>query len=396
MRVVIAPDSYKESMSALTAAECIRQGIQKVFPAAECLLVPMADGGEGTAECLMHSQQGEKISCQVTNPLGKQIQADYIWIEKSKTAVIEVAKACGMMLIPSEEKDPEAATSYGVGELIRYALEKNCREIILTLGGTVSNDGGSGMLLALGGKLLNKQGKNIALGAGELSEIVRADLSEPIRLLAGVKVTALCDVKNHLLGEQGATYVFGPQKGVTREMLPKLEAGMHHYARMVIQAVGKDVSAMEGSGAAGGLGFALFAVSSARFRSGADYVMETLQLEEKIKHCDFVITGEGSIDAQSLQGKVPVQVAHLAKQYDKPVYVFVGRQSGSMEKFYANGVTAVFTILRSLKTMDQVLSDAEKNLRCTVENFARVLAAAWKEMAQDQGKEEAAPEKKIS
>ena len=379
MKVVIAPDSYKESMSALTAADCIRQGIQKIFPKAECLLVPMADGGEGTAECLMYEQQGEKIACQVTDPLGKKVEADFIWIEKTKTAVIEVAKACGIMLISPEAKNPDIATSYGVGELIRHALGKRCREMILTLGGTVSNDGGSGMLLALGGKLLKKEGESIALGARDLGEIARVDLSEPIRLLKDVQVTVLCDVKNSLLGEEGATYVFGPQKCVTREMLPRLEAGMKHYSRMVAQAIGRDISVMEGSGAAGGLGFALFAVSSARFCSGADYVMKILRLEEKIEHCDFVITGEGSIDAQSLQGKVPVQVAQLSKKYGKPVYVFVGRQSGSMEPFYENGVTAVFTILRSLKSIDQVLNDGEKNLKCTVENFARVLAASGKE-----------------
>ena len=383
MKVVIAPDSYKESMSALTAADCIRQGIQEVFPRAECFLAPMADGGEGTAECLMHSQQGEKISCQVMDPLGKTIEADFIWIEKTKTAVIEVAKTCGIMLISPEAKNPDIATSYGVGELILHALGKRCREIILTLGGTVSNDGGSGMLIALGGKLLKKEGESIALGARELGEVAQVDLSEPIRLLKDVKVTVLCDVKNRLLGEEGATYVFGPQKGVTIEMLPRLEAGMKHYSRMVEQTIKRDISGMEGSGAAGGLGFALFAVSSAKFCSGADYVMKALRLEEKIENCDFVITGEGSIDAQSLQGKVPVQVAQLSKKYGKPVYVFVGRQSGSMEQFYENGVTAVFTILRSLKSMDQVLSDGEKNLKCAVENFARVLAASGKEEFQE-------------
>lgn len=376
MKIVIAPDSYKESMSALEASECIREGIQRVFPDAQCLLAPMADGGEGTAECLKHSLCGETVPCSVSDPLGKAIESDFVWIEKNRTAVIEVAKACGIMLIPSEAKNPMAATSYGVGELIRHALEHGCEEIILTLGGTVSNDGGSGMLSALGARLLKKDGTQIALGACELGLVEKVDLSKPLELLKDVKVTVLCDVKNRLLGEQGATYAFGPQKGVTKEMLPKLEAGMNHFAGKVNEAIGKEASLMEGSGAAGGLGFALFAVSDAKFRSGADFVMEALQLEEKIKNCDFVITGEGSIDAQSLQGKVPVQVAHMSKKYNKPVYVFVGRQSGSMEKFYENGVTAVFSILRSLKSIDQVLIDAEKNLRCTVENFARVLAAA--------------------
>lgn len=379
MKVVIAPDSYKESMSALRAAECIREGIKKVFPKAECLLVPMADGGEGTAECLMHNENGKRVTCQVTNPLGKKIETDFIWIEKTRTAVIEVAKACGIMLIPQYDKNPDVATSYGVGELIQNALKKNCREIIITLGGTVSNDGGSGMLRALGGKLLNNKGEEIALGARELGEIEKVDLSEPMRLLGSVKVTVLCDVKNCLLGKQGATYVFGPQKGATGEMIPRLEAGMGHYARMVANSIGRDVSVMEGAGAAGGLGFAFFAICNTGFCSGADYVMEALKLEDKIRNCDLVITGEGAIDSQSLQGKVPVSVAHVAKKYGKPTYVFVGSESGSMEQFYENGVTAVFCILRNIKPMEQILNDAEQNLRCTVENFARVLEAAKKE-----------------
>lgn len=375
MKVVIAPDSYKESMSALEASVCIREGIKKVFPDAGCFLVPMADGGEGTAECLMLSLQGRKISCAVSGPLGKKTETDFVWIEKTQTAVIEVAKACGMMLIPPRRKNPDMATSYGVGELILQALKKDCREIILTLGGTVSNDGGSGMLMALGGKILDGEGREISFGAGGLQKVEKVDLTEPMRLLKDVKVTVLCDVKNRLLGKEGATYVFGPQKGVTKDSLSRIEAGMKHYAEKVMQAVGRDAASMEGSGAAGGIGFALFTVSDARFCSGADYVMEALELEEKIKDCDFVITGEGSIDSQSLQGKVPVRVAHMAKKYEKPVYVFVGRQKGSMELFYENGVTAVFSILRSLKTVDEVLNEAGENLRCTVENFARVLAA---------------------
>ncbi|MDO4445489.1 MAG: glycerate kinase [Bacillota bacterium] len=375
MKVVIAPDSYKESMSAMEAAVCIREGLKKVFPDAECSLVPMADGGEGTARCLMLSQQGNKISCTVSGPLGKKTETDFVWIEKNQTAVIEVARACGMMMISPEEKNPDIATSYGVGELILQALKKDCREIILTLGGTVSNDGGSGMLMALGGRLLDREGKPVSLGAGGLSQIETVDLTEPVRLLKDVKITVLCDVKNRLLGKEGATYIFGPQKGVTEESLERIEAGMEHYAEKITGAVGRDVASMKGAGAAGGIGFALFAVSDARFCSGADYVMEALCLEEKIKNCDFVITGEGSIDAQSLQGKVPVRVARIAQKYKKPVYVFAGRQKGSMELFYEAGITAVFSILRSLKSMEEVLEEAPENLRCTVENFARVLAA---------------------
>ena len=375
MKVVIAPDSYKESMSAMEAATCICEGLKKVFPDAECALVPMADGGEGTARCLMLSQQGSKISCTVSGPLGKKTGTDFVWIEKNQTAVIEVARACGMMMIAPEEKNPDIATSYGVGELILHALKKDCREIILTLGGTVSNDGGCGMLMALGGKILDKEGKPVPLGAGGLSRIETVDLTEPVRLLQDVKITVLCDVKNKLLGKEGATYIFGPQKGVTEDSLERIEAGMEHYAEKITKTVGRDVSVMKGAGAAGGIGFALFAVSDARFCSGADYVMEALSLEEKIKSCDFVITGEGSIDAQSLQGKVPVRVARIAQKYKKPVYVFAGRQKGSMELFYDEGITAVFSIIRSLKPMEKVLEEAPENLKGTVENFARVLAA---------------------
>lgn len=376
MKIVVAPDSFKESMSAFTAAKSIEAGIKKVFPEAECIIAPMADGGEGTAECLSAHWNSQKVECQVTGPLGKPVLADFIWNEESKTAVIEVAKACGIMLIPPEEKNPLAATSYGVGELMCKAISMGCQEVILTLGGTVSNDGGSGMLKALGAKLLDENGQEIPLGAQGMELLQQVDLSKPMRLLSDVKVTVLCDVKNALLGEEGATYVFGPQKGVTRELMPVVESAMEHYAEKITKAIGTDLTAWKGSGAAGGLGFALFAVSNAQFRSGADYVMESMDFEGKVKDCDFVITGEGSIDAQSLQGKVPVRVAELAKRYGKPVYVFVGKQSGSMEPFYENGITAVFTILRSVKSMDKILEEAEKNLRVTVENFARVVNAA--------------------
>lgn len=379
MKVLIAPDSYKESMSALNAAKAIEKGIKKVMPAAVCVIMPMADGGEGTAECLMYQQSGERIVCQVTNPLGEKIDADFIWLEQKKTAVIEVAKACGIMLIPSTLRNPDTATSYGVGELIKRALEKNCKELILTLGGTVSNDGGTGMLQALGAKLLDSAGKPIAFGAKDLDQIASVDLREPIELLRDIKVTVLCDVKNPLLGEQGATYVFGPQKGVTKEKLAVVEAAMEHYARKVTETTGTDVTGMEGAGTAGGIGFALLAISKAEFVSGSGYVMKALDLEKKIQECDFVITGEGAMDNQSLQGKVPIGVANVARKYQKPVYVFVGRQSGSLEGFYENGITAVFCILRGIKPIDKVLEEAEKNLELTVENFTRVLAEVMKE-----------------
>lgn len=373
MKYLIAPDSYKESMSAICAAKAIEKGIKRMDPGSQCEIVPMADGGEGTAECLTYDQEGEQIYCLVTNPLGESIESDFVWIEKTKTAVIEVAKACGLMLIPPEDKDPKIATTYGVGELILEALKKNCKEIILTLGGTVTNDGGAGMLSALGAKILDAKGAQIASGGGALGDIETIDLSEPVRLLEDIQITVLCDVKNPLLGDNGATYIFGPQKGAKKDELPILEQAMEHYADKMNQAAGKDVASMAGAGAAGGIGCALFAISNAQFRSGSEYVMESLGLEEKILACDYVITGEGSIDSQSLQGKVPVGVASMAKKYNKPVVVFAGRVEGSMDAFYDNGITSVFCILRGLDPLEKVLKEAEYNLQMTVENVTRIL-----------------------
>jgi glycerate kinase len=373
MKFLITPDSFKESMSAVCAAKVIEKGVKRIAPDAQCIMVPMADGGEGTAECLMFGQSGEKVNCSARNPLGETIVTDFVWFEKKKTAIIEVAKACGMMLIPSEKKNPKIATSYGVGELIKEALKKECKEIILTLGGTVTNDGGSGMLMALGGKLLDQDGKNINPGGLALSQIRTIDLSEPIALLKDIKVTVLCDVKNKLLGENGATYVFGPQKGVTKNELPVLEAAMEHYSQKINEVIGKNVADMEGAGAAGGLGNALFAISKTEFVSGAEYVMKSLELEEKIKECDYVITGEGAIDSQSLQGKVPISISNIAKRYQKPVIVFVGKISGPMDEIYRNGVTAIFCILRGLKPMQKIFEEAEENLQLAVENYVRVL-----------------------
>lgn len=373
MKFLIAPDSYKESMSAVTAAKAVERGIRRVMPGAVCQLAPMADGGEGTAECLRYGKQGERVACRVAGPLGEPVEADFVWLAEEKTAVIEAARACGIMLAPWEKRNPLYASTYGVGELIRRALERGSRRILLTLGGSMTNDGGAGMLEALGGRLEDANGKPLARGGKALLELERVDLSEPLRLLSGVQVTVLCDVGNTLLGPEGATYVFGPQKGATSEMLPVLEAAMAHYASRIDEAVGRRLSRIPGTGAAGGLGYGLLAVCQAEFVNGAEYVMGQLGLETKIRECDYVITGEGAMDTQSLQGKVPVGVAKLAQRYGKPTVVFVGKLSGSMDSYYESGVTAVFSILRDLKPMPEVLCEGESNLEQAAENFARLV-----------------------
>lgn len=379
MRFLITPDSYKESLSAYEAAKVMERAVKNIMPAAECDLAPMADGGEGTAECLMYAEAGDKISCTVKGPLGNSIETDYIWIEKKKKAIIEVAKACGIMLVPAGEKDPMLASTYGVGQLIREAVEKGCRDLVLTLGGTVTNDGGCGMLLALGAKILDQKGKGIPLGGRGLGRIASIDLEKPKELLKDVKVTVLCDVKSPLLGERGATYVFGPQKGVTGHLLHELEMGMENFAGVLNQVTGFNVAELKGAGAAGGLGCALYAITDAQYISGSKYVMQALGLDERIAKCDCIITGEGSIDAQSLEGKVPIGIAKIARQYNKPVVAFVGMANGNNKEFYEKGITAIFCIVRKVEPMDHILERAADNLQCTVENFIRVLDVEQKQ-----------------
>jgi len=374
MKFVIAPDSFKESMSALSAAKAIETGIRRVLPEAVCEIVPMADGGEGTADCLMYSWNGEKISCRATGPMGEPVDTDFVWLRERKTAVIEMARTCGIMLVAPDRRDPLRATTYGIGELMRIALDKGCREIVLTLGGSVTNDGGAGMLEALGAKLLDEAGRTVGRGGEGLRHLAHLDLSLPRKLLAPVRVTVLCDVSNCLLGEQGATYIFGPQKGATDRTLPMLEAAMEHYAGLIDHEAGLELSGRSGTGAAGGLGYGLLAVCQAEFVSGSEYVMRELKLEEKIRQTDYVITGEGAMDVQSLGGKVPISVAKVARKYQKPVVAFVGKLTGDMEPYYESGITAVFSILRGVKPMKELLAEGEANLSIAAENFVRVLS----------------------
>lgn len=374
MRFLITPDSFKESLSSYHAAAIMEQAIKNIMPDAECEIAPMADGGEGTAECLMYASGGIRQQCFVENPLGQIIQAEYVWVESRKQAIIEVAKACGMMLLTPQQRNILKTSSYGVGQLMLHALQKGCREFVLTLGGTATNDGGCGMLMALGAKICKENGQEISRGAQGLEEIAFLDIEQPKALMRNVEVTLLCDVKCPLLGKSGATYVFGPQKGVCVEMLKNLEDGMNNYAVKLNEAAGRAVDILPGAGAAGGIGAALYAICAAQYVNGARYVMQAIGLEEKIRRCDYVITGEGSLDSQSLQGKVPVEIAKLAAKNQKPAIIFAGVFQGDNRVFYREGITAVFSIIRKLDTLETTLGAAEENLRVAVENFVRVLA----------------------
>lgn len=378
MRFLITPDSYKESLSAIEAAEIIQQAIHKVMPTAECELAPMADGGEGTAECLCLAEQGEKVVFRVENPLGEVIDADFVWVSSQKKAIIEVAKACGFMLIPTEKKNPMIASTYGVGQLIKQAITMGCKELVLTLGGTVTNDGGCGMLTALGAEILDKYGNPVLSGGRGLGDIAEMKLQKPVEMLKNVKVTVLCDVKSPLLGQKGATHLFGKQKGAMAEELETLEKGMENYAAVINKTVGRNIDELPGAGAAGGLGCALYAICKTDYVSGSKYIMDALHLEEKIQNCDYVITGEGSIDAQSLEGKVPISIAKIARRYEKPVVAFVGMSRGDNSAYYEKGITAIFCILRKVDSIQNILEDAGKNLQFSVENFVRILKSCGK------------------
>lgn len=373
MRFLITPDSFKESLSSYHAAVIMEQAIKNVMKDAVCEIAPMADGGEGTAECLMYAENGVLERCSVEDPLGQIIQADYVWVESKRQAIIEVAKACGIMLLPPQKRNILKTSSYGVGQLILHALQKGCRELVLTLGGTVINDGGCGMLIALGARIQKENGQEISRGSQGLEEIAFLDVEKPKALMHEVKVTVLCDVKCPLLGKNGATYLFGPQKGVCGEMLKRLENGMKNYAEKLNKATDRVVDSIPGAGAAGGMGAALYAICDTQYVNGAKYVMQAMRLEEKIQECDCVITGEGSIDSQSLQGKVPVEIARLAARHQKPVIVFAGVFKGDNSVFYKEGVTAIFSIVRKIEALEITLDEAEENLRVAVENFARIL-----------------------
>lgn len=375
MRFVIAPDSFKESMSALCAAQAISRGLHRGLPDAVCDLVPMADGGEGTAECLLAAKGGERVPCRVTGPLGQKENAWLLWYPESRTALIEVAMACGLTLIKAEERDPMAASSFGVGEMINAALKLGCEKLLLSLGGTGTNDGGLGLLQALGAEILDKEGKPVGRGGGALTEAQKIDLSPAQKKLENIQLTALCDVRNPLLGREGATYVFGPQKGANERTLPLLEEGMRRFSQKIELSVGEKLSEYPGAGAAGGIGFALYALGKAQFARGSKYLMEASGLEERIRMCDCVITGEGSVDAQSLNGKAPIEISRLAKKYGKPVIVFAGRISKNADAIYEQGVTALFGIVRAAAPLRKLFDEGEKNLEFAAENLSRLLKA---------------------
>jgi glycerate kinase len=377
-KVVIAPDSFKESLSALEVARAIECGFRQIFPDVQYVLLPMADGGEGTVDSMVAATGGEIVTVSVTGPLGKPVAAFYGLLGDGETAVIEMAAASGLHLAANSERNPRITTSYGTGELILAALERGVKSIILGIGGSATNDGGAGMMQALGAKLLDKNLQPLQPGGAALAQLAHLDLSQLDSRLQQVKITVACDVDNPLCGEKGASAVFGPQKGATPAMVQELDNALHHYGTLLEQATGRAVLNVAGAGAAGGMGAALIGFLAAQLRPGIEIVIETLQLEEALRDADLVITGEGRLDSQSIHGKTPIGVARVAKRHQLPVIGIAGSLAADYQVVHQYGIDAAFSVLDRIVTLEEALAGAARNLEVTARNVAAVWQLAQK------------------
>ncbi|QPB43269.1 glycerate kinase [Rodentibacter haemolyticus] len=374
MKIVIAPDSFKESLTALEVATAIETGFKRVFPEAEYVKLPMADGGEGTVQSLVDATQGKLIECEVTAPLGNKVKSFFGLSGDGKTAIIEMAAASGLHLVSPEKRNPLLTTSYGTGELIKQALDLGVERFILGIGGSATNDGGVGMLQALGLQCLDAEGKQIGFGGAELINIDKIDLRQLDPRLHNVHIDVACDVNNPLCGERGASAIFGPQKGATPEMVKQLDRALAHFAEIAERDCGKQIKEQAGAGAAGGMGGGLLLLPNVQLKAGVQIVLDTLRLADYVKDADYVITGEGRMDAQSIMGKTPIGVARTAKQFNKPVIAIVGCLREDYDVVFAHGIDAVFPIIRQLGDLSDILKQGEQNLISAAQNVARVLA----------------------
>ncbi|WP_028540930.1 MULTISPECIES: glycerate kinase [unclassified Paenibacillus] len=375
---VLAPDSFKESMTAKEVCIAMEKGLRKVYPAANYVHVPMADGGEGTVQSLVDATGGQIRYIEVTGPLGEPVTAAYGLLGDGTTAAIEMASASGIHLVNKDNKNPLKTTTYGTGELIRECLNQGIRKIIIGIGGSATNDGGTGMAEALGARFLDTKGNTLPRGGGSLGELASVDISSLDDRLQQVQLIVACDVTNPLCGEHGASQVFGPQKGATPEMVQQLDANLAHYADVVKQQLGKDVRDLPGAGAAGGLGAGLLIFTQAALQKGIEIVIEYTGLKQKLATADIVLTGEGGIDFQTKFGKTPYGVAQAAKQSGKKVIAVAGYIGEGIDTLYKEGIDAVFGIVPGALELGKLLAEGPQNVERTCENIARVLQLSEK------------------
>lgn len=375
MKVVVAIDSLKGSLSSMEAGLAIKEGVRLAHPDADVVVKPLADGGEGTTDALIEGMGGERIDITITGPLGKPVQAYYGYLEETKTAILEMASAAGIILVSKEEKNPLTATTYGVGEMILDAVDRGCRNFIIGIGGSATNDGGIGMLKALGYTFLDADGQDAGQGAQALGKVTSIRKEHVSKALAECHFQVACDVTNPLCGNNGATYIYGPQKGVTDNIKEELDHAMAHYATVTRVALGCDYEKAEGAGAAGGLGFALLSYLHAKLTPGIDLILNAVELEKELKDADIVVTGEGRLDHQTAMGKAPVGVAKLAKKYDAKVIAFAGSVAPEATACNQAGIDAFFPIVRGITTLKEAMDPdcAKTNMQAAVEQVFRLL-----------------------
>ncbi|WP_428772670.1 glycerate kinase [Vibrio sp.] len=373
MKIVIAPDSFKETLAASEVALAIETGFRQVFPDWQYIRCPMADGGEGSLASLIAATNGRKVNLEVIGPLGSTIASHYGISGDGATAYIEMAAASGIELIAPSQRNPLLTTSYGTGQLILHALEQGIRRMIICIGGSANNDGGVGMMQALGVSFRDRQGAELAFGGQSLAQLASIDISAIDSRLSQCEIEVACDVSNPLTGPEGASAVYGPQKGASAEMVAALDGALANYARVISQDLNLQVSGLPGAGAAGGMGAAFYAFTNATFRAGIEIITEALELEPLIAASDLVITGEGQLDSQSVNGKVPVGVARLAARYHKPVIALAGALGDDIEPAYQAGIDAAFASVYKITTLDEVITSASENVTRTARNVAATL-----------------------
>lgn len=370
---MLAPDSYKESLTAREVCEAMQAGLADALPAATFVQVPMADGGEGTMRSLVDARGGSVERVQVTGPLGEPVVACYGLLADQATAVIEMAAASGLELVPAERRNPLLATTRGTGELIVAALDKGVRSFIIAIGGSATNDAGTGLASALGVRFFDAHGRDLGPGGGPLGLLERIDTSGLDPRLAQSEIQVACDVDNPLCGPDGASAVYGPQKGATPAMVAELDAALARFAHVVARDVGRDVAAVPGAGAAGGLGAGLLAFTSARLRRGVEIVIDETRLADAVTGADLVLTGEGRVDSQTAHGKTPYGVACVARAAGVPVIAVAGVLGDGAEDLVGPVFDGLFPVLGRLASLDEVLADGAANVRRTCRN----IAAAW-------------------
>ena len=374
MKIIIAPDSFKESLSSLQVAEQIEAGFREIFPQAQLLTFPLADGGEGTVEALTAATGGTRVPVEVTGPLGERVPSFYGMTGDRRTAIIEMAAASGLALVPPQRRNPMKTTSFGTGELIGHALDAGVRTLIIGIGGSATNDAGAGMLQALGVRLMGKDGREIGFGGEALGELQRIDGDGLDPRLKECSIQVACDVDNPLTGSRGASAIFAPQKGATSEMVIRLEENLARFARIVARDRHRQIAQAPGAGAAGGMGGALLAFLDAALRPGIEIVIDALALEEHMKGADLVVTGEGRLDQQTLGGKAPFGITRLAAKYRVPVIIVAGSLGADARLFYPQGMGAVFSVIDRPCSLEEALTRAADNLRRTARNIAATVA----------------------